>query len=100
MPTVPSPSKSGGQGVAHLREAGAAGIATGDGAPRPEHGPEVERINAPVRYAPWPGDVGWGGRSAGSIKEVGGAGFIAAAVRVAEATVRNNNDDSSRPCIL
>ncbi len=33
MPTVPSPSKSGGQGVAHLREAGAAGVAAGDGAP-------------------------------------------------------------------
>lgn len=37
---------------------------------------------------------------AGIIKEGGGSGFVAVAVCVAEEMVKNNNDDSSRPCIL
>ena len=52
MPTLPSLSKSGGQGVAHLlRAAGAAGVATEGRAPRGQHRVQVERVNTPIRPA-------------------------------------------------
>ena len=39
-------------------------------------------------------------RGAGSINELDRTGFVAVAVCVAEEMVKNNNDDSSRRCIL
>ncbi len=44
-------SKSGGPGVAHLREAGAAGVAASDRAPRGQQRAEIERVHTPIRRA-------------------------------------------------
>ena len=67
-------------------------------APVGEEGKAIGQTNATLRIKVSPPLS----EGAGSIEEVGGAGFVAVAVAVcvAEATVRNNNDDSSRPCIL
>ena len=63
----PRTSKSGEQGVAHLRETGAAGVAAGLRAPVGQQLRKVERVNATIRQIGRTGDVRQGKIPGGAI---------------------------------